>query len=199
MMKRIMDLLGSIIGLIVAAPLLAILAAAIKLDSPGPVFFVQRRAGENGRPFRLVKLRTMVEGADEMVVEAPESADAKGPLVATVKRRDDPRVTRVGRFLRRASLDELPQLWNVLKGEMSLVGPRPEELCVVRRYGDWHRQRLAVKPGLTGPMQVNGRADLSLDERVELELEYLRHYSLWRDLRLLARTVEAVISGRGAR
>jgi lipopolysaccharide/colanic/teichoic acid biosynthesis glycosyltransferase len=116
-----------------------------------------------------------------------------------LKRRDDPRITRVGRFLRRTSLDELPQLWNVLKGEMSLVGPRPEELRVVRHYSDWHRQRLAVKPGLTGPMQVNGRADLSLDERVELELDYIRDYTPWRDLRLLARTVAAVITGRGAR
>jgi lipopolysaccharide/colanic/teichoic acid biosynthesis glycosyltransferase len=104
----------------------------------------------------------------------------------------------VGRFLRRASLDELPQLWNVLKGQMSLVGPRPEELCIVRGYDDWHRQRLAVKPGLTGPMQVGGRADLSLDERVRLELEYIENYSLWRDLSILARTVVAVVKGRGA-
>ena len=110
----------------------------------------------------------------------------------------DPRVTRVGWFLRRASLDELPQLWNVLKGEMSLVGPRPEELGVVQRYNDWHRQRLAVKPGLTGPMQVGGRADLSLDERVRLELDYIEDYSLWRDLSILARTLVAVVTGQGA-
>jgi lipopolysaccharide/colanic/teichoic acid biosynthesis glycosyltransferase len=104
----------------------------------------------------------------------------------------------VGHFLRRTSLDELPQLWNVLKGEMSLVGPRPEEMRVVRLYNDWHRQRLAVKPGITGPMQVNGRADLSLAERVQLELDYIRHYSLWKDINILARTVIAVVSGRGA-
>jgi lipopolysaccharide/colanic/teichoic acid biosynthesis glycosyltransferase len=114
------------------------------------------------------------------------------------KLRDDPRVTQVGRFLRRTSLDELPQLWNVLVGEMSLVGPRPEEMRVVRLYNDWHRQRLAVKPGITGPMQVNGRAELSLDERVRLELDYIRHYSLWKDICILARTAVAVVSGRGA-
>jgi lipopolysaccharide/colanic/teichoic acid biosynthesis glycosyltransferase/GT2 family glycosyltransferase len=194
--KRAMDVVGSLIGLIVAAPLLAVLAAAIRLDSQGPVFFVQERAGENGRPFRMVKLRTMVEGAEEMLPEMADPADLRSRIL---KRRGDPRVTRVGRFLRRTSLDELPQLWNVLKGEMSLVGPRPEELRVVRHYSDWHRQRLAVKPGLTGPMQVNGRADLSLDERVALELDYIRDYTVWRDLWLLARTAVAVISGRGAR
>jgi lipopolysaccharide/colanic/teichoic acid biosynthesis glycosyltransferase len=138
----------------------------------------------------------MVVGADEMLAEMVDPASLPSP---TFKRRDDPRVTRVGRFLRRTSLDELPQLWNVLKGEMSLVGPRPEEMRVVRHYSDWHRQRLAVKPGLTGPMQVNGRANLTLDERVELELDYIRHYTLWRDLEFLARTILAVISGRGAR
>jgi len=196
LVKRTVDVVVGLLGLIVAAPLLAVAAVAIKLDSSGPVLFVQERAGTHGRPFRLLKLRTMVEGADEMLTEMTDPASL--PLPA-FKREDDPRVTRVGRFLRRTSLDELPQLWNVLKGEMSLVGPRPEELRVVRHYSDWHRQRLAVKPGLTGPMQVNGRADLTLDERVEMELDYIRGHTLWRDARLLARTVAAVVSGRGAR
>ncbi len=217
LIKRAMDVVGSLVGLILAAPLLAVLAVAIKLDSDGPVFFVQKRAGENGRPFSMLKLRTMVEGANGMLTEmvapcgseatsrgAPSSRRQGSEAAASLpspafKRHDDPRVTRVGRLLRRASLDELPQLWNVLKGEMSLVGPRPEELRVVRHYSDWHRQRLAVKPGLTGPMQVNGRADLSLDERMELELDYIRDYTLWRDLGLLTRTIAAVISGKGAR
>jgi lipopolysaccharide/colanic/teichoic acid biosynthesis glycosyltransferase len=194
--KRAVDVAVSLVGLVLAAPLLAVLGVAIRLDSDGPVFFVQQRAGGNGRPFFVVKLRTMVVGADEMLAEMVDPASLPSP---TFKRRDDPRVTRVGRFLRRTSLDELPQLWNVLKGEMSLVGPRPEEMRVVRHYSDWHRQRLAVKPGLTGPMQVNGRANLTLDERVELELDYIRHYTLWRDLEFLARTILAVISGRGAR
>ncbi|MFW6162477.1 MAG: sugar transferase [Planctomycetota bacterium] len=195
LVKRAIDVVGSLVGLILAAPLLAALAVAIKLDSDGPVFFVQERAGENGRPFRLVKLRTMVEGADRMLSEMIDPASLPSPAF---KRDRDPRVTRVGRFLRRTSLDELPQLWNVLKGDMSLVGPRPEETRVVRHYDDWHRQVLAVKPGLTGPMQVNGRADLELDERVRLGLDYVENYSVWRDLTILARTVWVVITGRGA-
>ena len=193
--KRAMDIAGSLVGLILTAPLLALLAVAIKLDSPGPVFFFQERVGENGRPFRMIKLRTMVEGAEEML---PTPVDLRSLPSPAFKLRHDPRVTRVGRFLRRTSLDELPQLWNVLKGEMSLVGPRPEEIRVVCLYNDWHRQRLAVKPGLTGPMQVNGRADLSLDERVRLELHYIQNYSLWKDVCILARTLVAVVSGRGA-
>jgi lipopolysaccharide/colanic/teichoic acid biosynthesis glycosyltransferase len=193
--KRAMDIVGSLVGLILVAPLLPVLAAAIKLDSPGPVFFVQERAGENGRCFWMVKLRTMMDGAQEMLAALVDLESLPSPAF---KLRDDPRVTQVGRFLRRTSLDELPQLWNVLMGEMSLVGPRPEEMRVVRLYNDWHRQRLAVKPGITGPMQVNGRAELSLDERVRLELDYVRHYSLWKDICILARTAVAVVSGRGA-
>jgi lipopolysaccharide/colanic/teichoic acid biosynthesis glycosyltransferase/GT2 family glycosyltransferase len=193
--KRAMDASCSLVGLIATAPLFPVLAVAIKLDSPGPVFFVQERAGENGRPFQMVKLRTMVDGAEKKLAELVDVESLSSPAF---KLCDDPRITRVGHFLRRTSLDELPQLWNVLKGEMSLVGPRPEEMRVVRLYNDWHRQRLAVKPGITGPMQVNGRADLSLAERVQLELDYMRHYSLWKDVNILARTVIAVVSGRGA-
>ncbi len=196
--KRAMDVLGSVAGLILGAPLLALAAVAIKLDSSGPVLFVQERAGENGRPFRMAKLRTMVEGAERMMPDPTDLASSASSASPAIKRRGDPRVTRVGRLLRRTGLDELPQLWNVLKGEMSLVGPRPEETRVVRSYSDWHRQRLAVKPGMTGPMQVQGRADLGLDERVRLELDYIRDYSLWKDLWILARTAAAVVSGRGA-
>ncbi|HEY77303.1 MAG TPA: glycosyltransferase [Thermoflexia bacterium] len=194
-LKRGMDIVGGAIGLLLSGPLIGLLAVAIKLDSPGPVFFVQERAGLNGRPFRMVKLRTMVDGAEEMLEELVDLDSLPAPAF---KLQDDPRVTRVGRFLRRTSLDELPQFWNVLRGEMSLVGPRPEEMRVVRLYEDWHRQRLAVKPGMTGPMQVNGRADLSFDERVRLELDYIENYSLWKDLCILAKTVIAVLSGRGA-
>ena len=194
-LKRAMDVVGGAVGLLLSAPLIAVLAVAIKLDSPGPVFFVQERAGLNGKPFRMIKLRTMVDGAEEMLEELIDLESLPAPAF---KLRDDPRVTRVGRFLRRTSLDELPQFWNVLRGEMSLVGPRPEEMRVVRLYEDWHRQRLAVKPGMTGPMQVNGRADLSFDERVRLELDYIENYSLWKDICILARTVIAVLSGRGA-
>jgi lipopolysaccharide/colanic/teichoic acid biosynthesis glycosyltransferase len=128
----------------------------------------------------------MVAGADQL------------PRPPVGKCAGDPRVTRAGRFIRRWSLDELPQFWNVLTGDMSLVGPRPEEVSVVARYSDWHRSRLAVRPGLTGPMQINGRAELSLDERVRLELEYIAHYSLWQDMVILARTLPAILSGWGA-
>jgi lipopolysaccharide/colanic/teichoic acid biosynthesis glycosyltransferase/GT2 family glycosyltransferase len=194
-LKRAMDILGGLVGLLLTGPLLPLAAAAIKLDSPGPVFYVQERMGENGRPFRMFKLRTMVKGAEEML---PALVDSGALVSPAFKLPDDPRITRVGRWLRRFSLDELPQLWNVLRGEMSLVGPRPEETWAVRLYSDWHRQRLAVRPGITGPMQVNGRGDLGLNERVQLELDYIHNYSLWKDIWLLARTVIAVFSCRGA-
>lgn len=195
LLKRIIDVLGAILGLGVSIPILFLSALAIKLDSPGPVFFVQWRAGENGKPFRMVKLRTMVMNA-EQYREALEPLSPNGGMA--FKLLDDPRVTRVGRFLRRWSIDELPQFWNVLKGEMSLVGPRPEELSVVLRYSDRERQRLIVKPGMTGPMQVSGRANLDISMRLQLELDYIEHYSLWKDFVLLARTIPAVILGKGA-
>ena len=193
--KRGLDIIGSIVGLTLLAPLMALIACLIKLDSPGPVFFVQERVGEGGRPFRIYKFRSMIVGAEAMVDEIHEFSHLPPPLL---KIREDPRVTRVGWWLRRFSLDELPQFLNVLKGEMSLVGPRPEETHVVQMYEDWHRKRLAVKPGITGPMQINGRGDLSLDERVKLELAYIEEHSLWTDLLILLRTVPVVLLGKGA-
>jgi lipopolysaccharide/colanic/teichoic acid biosynthesis glycosyltransferase/GT2 family glycosyltransferase len=181
--KRLMDILGAASALIISAPLLAGLVVLIKLDSPGPAFFLQERVGENGRHFHIFKLRSMVLGADKQ---------------AALKTPGDPRVTRLGRVLRRWSLDELPQFWNVLKGDMSLVGPRPEEPRVVAEYSDWHRARLAVRPGLTGPMQINGRGDLPLDDRVRLELDYIQHYSILKDAVILLKTIPAVIRGDGA-
>jgi lipopolysaccharide/colanic/teichoic acid biosynthesis glycosyltransferase len=193
--KRVIDVVGSLVTMALTLPWLPVLALLIKLDSPGPVFFVQERAGKDGRPFRIYKLRSMIEGADAMLGTLVDLDTLSPPVV---KLKDDPRVTRFGRFLRRTSLDELPQLVNVLRGDMSLVGPRPEETRIVRLYNDWHRQRLAVKPGITGPMQVSGRADLDFDRRVELELEYIRDYSVLADLGILLRTLFAVISGKGA-
>ena len=193
--KRAIDVACSVVGLILAAPVLMVLAVCIRLGSPGPAFFVQQRVGKDGRSFRMIKLRTMVDGAEDMLPEVVDRDTLDGPAF---KVPDDPRVTRIGRWLRRTSLDELPQLWNVLRGEMSLVGPRPEEMRIVGLYNDWHRRRLVVKPGMTGPMQVNGRADLSLDERTRLEIDYIEHYSLWRDLCILVRTAGAILSGRGA-
>jgi lipopolysaccharide/colanic/teichoic acid biosynthesis glycosyltransferase/glycosyltransferase involved in cell wall biosynthesis len=188
--KRIMDVTGAAVGLVLSAPVIALAAVAIKLDSPGPVFFIQERAAENGKPFRMIKLRTMVCGAQRPLLEA--FASCRGKPV------NDPRITRVGRILRRWSLDELPQFCNVLRGEMSLVGPRPEETQVVACYSDWQRQRLLMKPGMTGPMQVSGRGNLDLDTRVMVELDYIEQYSLLKDIAILMRTVKAVITGVGA-
>lgn len=193
--KRLMDIVGALVGLAISAPLLPILALAIRLDSPGPIFYTQVRVGENGRPFRMYKLRTMYEGAEE---RAPSPARVEELDQAVVKRYPDPRVTRVGRWLRRWSLDELPQFVNVLRGEMSLVGPRPEEERLVCLYTDEQRRRLVVKPGMTGPMQVNGRGRLTLSERLALELDYIDHYSLRRDCLILWQTIFAVVRGDGA-
>lgn len=193
--KRGLDIVVAGLGLVVTAPLMALLAGLIKLETPGPVVFRQTRIGRHGQPFQMLKLRSMVADAEIRLTAVLASNHLPGPAF---KIPNDPRVTRVGQFMRRWSLDELPQLWNVLRGEMSLVGPRPEEERVVEQYNDFHRRRLAVTPGLTGPMQVNGRGDLPLDERVRLELDYIEHYSLGRDIQILLRSIPEVISGRGA-
>jgi lipopolysaccharide/colanic/teichoic acid biosynthesis glycosyltransferase len=193
--KRLLDLAGATLTLIVMALPMALIAAWIKLDSPGPVLFQQVRVGQKGQPFRIFKFRTMVDGAEHAL---PQLVDLERLPEPAFKIPNDPRVTRGGQFLRRWSLDELPQVFNVLRGEMSLVGPRPEEMAVVARYTDDQRRRLAVKPGMTGPMQVNGRGDLPFDERLKLEMDYIDHYSLGKDIRILLQTLPAVIDGRGA-
>ena len=193
--KRAIDLGGALVTLVLVALPMAIIALIIKVDSPGPAIFRQTRIGQKGAPFRIFKFRTMVSNAEAVL---PRLLDLDALAEPAFKIPNDPRVTRIGRFLRRWSLDELPQLFNVLAGEMSLVGPRPEEAAVVTRYTDDQRRRLAVKPGITGPMQVNGRGDLSFEERLQLELQYIDHYSLRRDIVILLRTLPAVVSGRGA-
>ena len=193
--KRGMDVVGALLGLLFSIPAVAVAAVAIKLDSPGPIFFGQTRVGENGRPFRILKLRSMVCDAEARL---PEVVDLNALHEPVFKLPDDPRVTRVGRVLRRTSLDEAPQFLNVLRGDMSLVGPRPEEAQVVARYSDEQRRRLAVKPGITGPMQINGRGDLSLQERLRLELDYIDNYSLRRDVAIMLRTIPAIMRGDGA-
>jgi lipopolysaccharide/colanic/teichoic acid biosynthesis glycosyltransferase/glycosyltransferase involved in cell wall biosynthesis len=193
--KRSLDLAGALLALPLAAPLMAVIAIAIKLDSRGPALFRQVRIGQKGQPFTIYKFRSMVDGAEHAL---DPLIDVDALAQPAFKIRHDPRVTRVGRFIRRWSLDELPQLVNVLRGEMSLVGPRPEEARLVARYTDDQRRRLAVKPGLTGPMQINGRGDLPFDDRLRLELDYIDNYSLGRDLAILARTLPAVFSGAGA-
>jgi lipopolysaccharide/colanic/teichoic acid biosynthesis glycosyltransferase/GT2 family glycosyltransferase len=193
--KRAIDIGLSAVGLAAGLPVMLAAAAAIKLETPGPALFVQERAGEGGRPFKIYKLRTMVDGAEERLPELLSANSVSGP---TFKMPNDPRVTRVGRVLRRWSIDELPQLWNVLRGEMSLVGPRPEPLRYVAQYDERQRLRLIVKPGLTGPAQVAGRGQLDFEQRLILELEYIQHYSLRKDISIICRTIGTVLSGLGA-
>ena len=193
--KRAIDVIGATIGLLLSVPVVVIAAILVKLDSPGPVFFVQDRVGKRGRVFRIYKLRTMVEDAEELLDQVIDLDLLDEPAFKLL---DDPRRTRVGRFLRRWSIDEAPQFLNVLKGDMSLVGPRPEEVRMVDYYNSRHRQRLLIKPGLTGPVQINGRGDLAMEERIQLELDYIENYSLERDLEILARTIPAVIQGNGS-
>jgi lipopolysaccharide/colanic/teichoic acid biosynthesis glycosyltransferase/glycosyltransferase involved in cell wall biosynthesis len=193
--KRLIDITGGLMGMVLSLPIILLTGIMIKLDSPGPVFFVQKRAGENGKEFGMIKLRTMVDGAEMMVNTVLCKNLLSGPVY---KIPGDPRVTRVGKFLRRWSLDELPQFWNVMQGDMSLVGPRPEEVWVVQQYDDLQRKRLSVKPGLTGPMQINGRGDLGIEDRLQLEMEYISHYSLWKDFSILLNSLPVIISGKGA-
>jgi exopolysaccharide biosynthesis polyprenyl glycosylphosphotransferase len=195
MLKRAFDVSVSAGLLTLFAPLFPIIALLIRLDSRGPVFFRQRRAGLGGRPFRMYKFRTMAADAEERLGDVVSLEDLNEPMF---KLRRDPRVTRFGRFLRRLSLDEIPQLFNVLKGDMSLVGPRPEELQLVERYGPEHQFRLEVKPGITGPMQVCGRGELTFAERLAVEHDYIEHMSLARDLRILLLTLPVSLRGTGA-
>jgi lipopolysaccharide/colanic/teichoic acid biosynthesis glycosyltransferase len=181
-MNRAVDVVGAAGTLLLAAPVLAVAAAAIKAEDRGPVLYRQRRVGLHGREFELLKLRTMVVGAE-------------GQGAGFAVDEGDPRITRVGRLLRRVSIDELPQLWNVLRGEMSLVGPRPTLVYQVERYTERQRQRLEVKPGLTGWAQVHGRARLSWADRIELDVWYVEHRSAWLDAKILARTPLALFSG----
>lgn len=195
--KRFFDLLVVVSLLILLLPLLLVVAALIAAGDRGPVFYTQTRIGRNGRPFRFFKFRSMVMEADSDAVRARLAArnEASGPIF---KMRRDPRVTPVGRVLRRYSLDELPQLYNVLKGDMSLVGPRPHRPCEVAQYLPEHQARLSVQPGLICLREVSGRSDLSFDRWLELDLEYIRHQSMITDLKILCRAVPAVLRGEGA-
>jgi lipopolysaccharide/colanic/teichoic acid biosynthesis glycosyltransferase len=192
--KRALDVAGAGVLLVGLAPVLALLAAGIRLTSRGPAVFVQPRVGANGRTFRMYKFRTMVRGADRL-----EEALARERGATFFKMHGDPRVTKVGRLLRRASLDELPQLWNVVRGDMSLVGPRPLLLTDLERFPEGSGTiRFSVPPGITGLWQVSGRSALSDEERLRLDSEYVERWSLGLDARILARTLPAVISSRGA-
>ena len=193
--KRALDLLAGACAFLLAAPLIALAAIAIKLDSPGPVFHRAVRVGRGGRKFTFLKLRSMQVGAEELRGLLLHLNQAEGPAF---KLHNDPRVTRVGRWLRKLSLDELPQLLHVLQGHMSLVGPRPPFPEEVERYEPWMLRRLSVRPGLTCLWQVRGRSDLGFTEWMRLDLEYVDRLSLRLDLEILARTIPAVLSAKGA-
>lgn len=194
-LKRLIDLLVAFVVLVLTAPLWLVIAAAVRLTSRGPALYRQVRCGMHGRRFVLLKFRTMVENAETLRHEVAHLNVMDGPVF---KAPGDPRVTPIGRFLRRSSLDELPQLLNVLTGEMSLVGPRPPIPQEVDRYEPWQRRRLAMKPGITCLWQVSGRSDLDFATWMELDLAYVDHWSLWLDLKILVLTMPAVFSGRGA-
>jgi lipopolysaccharide/colanic/teichoic acid biosynthesis glycosyltransferase len=193
--KRGMDVLGAAVGLVLLSPIFAAAALLILLVDGRPVLFIQPRAGRYGKPFRIVKFRTMRIGADAERAELRARNEVAGG--ASFKLTDDPRVTRTGRFLRRTSIDELPQLWNVLVGEMSLVGPRPHPFDDVAGYADWHLRRLNVKPGVTGLWQISARSDPDFDTWVRLDLEYIDTWSLGLDLRILLGTIPALLHSEG--
>ncbi|MGH2454709.1 MAG: sugar transferase [Candidatus Limnocylindria bacterium] len=193
-LKRILDIVGAALGLIVLSPILLAVALAVRLRDGSPILFRQVRIGRHGRPFTIYKFRTMQPDADERFKEVAASSDTKG---AAFKMRDDPRVTPLGRFLRSTSIDELPQLINVLKGEMSLVGPRPAPPREVDQYDMWHRRRLSMRPGMTGLWQIRTRLDDHFDDRAHLDLQYIDQWTLWTDLTILARTVPALLAARG--
>jgi len=194
-LKRILDLSFAIAFTLATAPIWLIIAVAIKLDSPGPVFFKQERAGKGGKPFQVYKFRSMVVGAEAEQSKLAAQNEATGPLF---KIRDDPRRTRVGRFIRQTSLDELPQFLNVIRGEMSVVGPRPALFSEVAQYQEWQRKRLDIQPGVTGLWQVSGRSDLTFDEMVMLDIYYGENWSLGADIRIMLRTVPQLLFGDGA-
>ena len=185
--KRAMDIIGSLAGLILLSPLLLIIAIAIKIEDPkGSIFFAQQRCGKDNKLFPMYKFRSMVSNAEELLEELMEHNEMDGPVF---KIKDDPRITKVGKFIRKTSVDELPQLFNILKGDMSIVGPRPAIPHEVAEYNDYQRQRLLVKPGLTCIWQVSGRNSIGFDEWMEMDLEYIENRNLWMDIKLIFKTV----------
>ena len=193
--KRCLDLIIASVAVIVLSPLMLFVALAIKLESRGPAVFKQARVGKDGREFTCYKFRSMYDGADGMRDGILHLNEVSGPVF---KIRDDPRVTPVGRIIRRTSIDELLQFFNVLKGDMSVVGPRPPLPCEVAEYTEYHWQRLSVIPGITCLWQISGRSNIGFDRWVELDLEYIRNQSLWHDMAIIVKTVPAVVRGTGA-
>ncbi len=194
--KTIMDKTGALFGLLFLSPLFIIVAIFIKTTSPGPVFFKQLRVGWGGKPFYAYKFRTMFQGSEFLRNDLLEFNERGGPLF---KMTDDPRITKIGKFLRKSSIDELPQLINVLKGEMSLVGPRPFYIVEENEMDQWHRIRRTVKPGITCLWQIYKRDGSDFDDWIRYDIRYIRNFSFWQDLKILLKTIPAVISQKGAK
>ena len=198
--KRSIDLVGAVVGLLLLSPILLVVAALVRLDSRGPILFRQQRMGLSGQIFTCLKFRTMVPDAEAKLKELEKSNESVGGVLFKIK--DDPRITPLGRFLRRSSLDEFPQLWNVVRGDMSLVGPRPLQLRDSERLArmdyDGYMQRLSVLPGVTGPWQVGGRSDVDSASMLRLDLDYVNHWSIGSDINILGKTVGVVLVGKGA-
>lgn len=194
--KRTIDILGSGIGLIILSPIFILVALAIKIEDPkGKVFFVQERCGKNNKLFKMYKFRSMISNAEELLVDLICENEMDGPVF---KIKEDPRITRVGRFIRKTSIDELPQLFNILVGDMSIVGPRPAIPHEVAEYNDYQKQRLLVKPGLTCIWQVSGRNSIGFDEWVDMDLEYIEKRNLWMDVKLIFKTVFVLFGDKNA-
>lgn len=196
-LKRTMDIVGSLVGMVILCIATVFVAPAVKLDSPGPVFFGQTRVGKNGRRFTFYKFRSMYVDAEERKKELMDRNEVKGLMF---KMEDDPRITKVGKFLRKTSIDELPQFWNILKGDMSLVGTRPPTVDEFEQYGAEHKGRLSMTPGLTGLWQISGRSDIKdFDEVVKLDMEYIDDWTIWKDIKILLLTFKVVFTGKGSR
>ena len=193
--KRIIDIIGAGLGLILLSPIIAIVACAVKVTSKGPIFFSQKRVGKNGELFEMYKFRSMVVNAEELKEDLEEQNEMSGPMF---KIKDDPRVTKVGKFIRKTSIDELPQLWNILKGDMSLVGPRPSLPKEVEQFDNWMFKRLSVRPGLTCYWQVSGRNNIDFEDWMKLDCRYVDERNLWIDIKLIFKTVFVLFGDKNA-
>ena len=193
--KRIIDIIGAGLGLILLSPIIAVVACAVKVTSKGPIFFSQKRVGKNGELFEMYKFRSMVVNAEELKGNLEDQNEMSGPMF---KIKDDPRVTKVGKFIRKTSIDELPQLWNVLKGDMSLVGPRPSLPKEVEQFDNWMFKRLSVRPGLTCYWQVSGRNNIDFEDWMKLDCRYVDERNLWIDIKLIFKTVFVLFGDKNA-
>ena len=193
--KRTIDIIGAGLGLILLSPIIAVVACAVKFTSKGPVFFSQKRVGKNGELFEMYKFRSMVVNAEQLKENLEEQNEMSGPMF---KIKDDPRVTKVGKFIRKTSIDELPQLWNVIKGDMSLVGPRPSLPKEVEQFDSWMFKRLTVRPGLTCYWQVSGRNNIDFEDWMKLDVKYVEERNLWIDIKLIFKTVGVLFGDKNA-